>query len=788
MVGKENKQFFPVMPLINTVVFPKVAVPLAVGRPQSLAALDMIEPSRDGERRMLVIAQKNTAAKQPVWDDMQNIGTIVIIKRIEKLQGGSLQVVVQGEARMRIQTRRMCKSCMIACGEILPNPNQKTLKTRALVQENQKLALKIASIMDPEHGIQHYGRLISSIEDPLLQNYRLVSLANLGVEEQQSILEQNNLSKLLEQVRAVLIREHQIAKVRIEIASQTKSDLEQQQREAVLRQQKRAIESALGEQDSEQDDRQELKFRLEAVTVMPKKVRAEAEREIKRMERLQPSTSDFQVARTYVELILELPWSETTETIKDLNITESALNEDHFGLESVKEHILEHISVMQLNDAAKAPILCLVGPPGVGKTSLGRSIARSLGRKFEHISLGGMHDEAELRGHRRTYVGAMPGRIIQAIRRTGVMNPVIMLDELDKLLDDGHRGYPSAVLMEILDPAQNVSFQDNYLNLPYDLSNVFFIATANSLDTISRPLLDRMEVIELSGYTEVEKKAIAERYLIPRQMKDAGLTPRQLAFKDNAMNELIRCYTRESGVRELNRSIGRIARKQSRRVLEKKPVRQITTKHLPNYLGPKKYLTAQTDEQPLVGVASGLGWTEMGGEIIKVEAVLMDKKQSLLLTGRLGDVMKESAYAARSYIWSRACDFGLDLEQIQDAGVHIHLPAGGIPKDGPSAGVTMATALLSVYSGRPVRSDIAMTGEITLTGGIIAVGGIKEKVLAAHRSGYKHIILPKQNRKDEELLPSEVVDEVQLIYVSDLKTVFRKAVIGFKTKLRTKVD
>ena len=781
-MAKGDNKYYPVMPLINTVVYPKMTIPLAVGRKQSLAALGQVAEDNDGHRRLLVVTQKNTEVNEPTWDDLYDVGTLVVVNKTESLQGSTLQVVVEGERRFRLKHKEIGPSCMIAGGEILPDPKGTTLKSKVLIRENQEIALKIASLMDPNNGNQHYQRYVGSIKDPLMQNYRLASLATISVEEQQEILEQDQLPRLLSQVHDVLVREHQIAKVRVEIANKTRTDLEKQQREAVLRQQKRTIESALGEQGSEQDEQLQLIHRLESITGMPEKVRTEAMREIKRMERLPSSASDFQVSRSYVELILELPWSETTETIKDISRTEAALNEDHFGLEDIKERILEHIAVMQLNADAKAPILCLVGPPGVGKTSLGRSIARSLGRKFEHISLGGLHDEAELRGHRRTYVGAMPGRIIQAVNRAGVINPVLMLDELDKLLNDGRRGYPSAVLMEILDPTQNVAFQDNYLNLPYDLSKIFFIATANSLQNISRPLLDRMEVVELAGYTEAEKKVIAERYLIPRQTEEAGLSKRQLTFKGDALNEIIRSYTRESGVRELSRSIARIARKQSKKVLEKKPARAITAKQLPNYLGPQKFLSQAIHQKPRVGVVAGLGWTEMGGEIIKVEAVRADTNRTLHLTGRLGDVMQESAHAARSYILSQANRFGLNLDEIQKTGVHLHLPAGGVPKDGPSAGVTMATALLSVYGGLPVHSHIAMTGEITLTGEVLAVGGIKEKVLAAHRAGYQAVILPTFNKKDKELLPPEVLEAVSLVFVDDLAQVFRKMLIGLKMK------
>jgi ATP-dependent Lon protease len=544
----------------------------------------------------------------------------------------------------------------------------------------------------------------------------------------------------------------------------------------MLRQQKRAIEQALGEGEDDEDIR-ELKAELDAAQ-LPDAVRKEVDRELKRLARVPPSAPDYQVSRAYLELVAELPWHQQTEDQLDLQHAAQVLNEDHYGLEEIKERILESLAVLKLNPQAKAPILCLVGPPGVGKTSLGQSIARAMGRKFERLSLGGLHDEAELRGHRRTYIGAMPGRIIQGVRRAGVTNPVLMLDEIDKLGRD-FRGDPSAALMEILDPAQNKDFRDNYLNLPYDLSKVFFITTANTLEGISRPLLDRMEILELSGYSDREKQAIARQYLIPRPRQVTGLEEDQLNFSDDALQTLIRRYTREAGVRELERVIGRVARKRARQVVEGGTLpTEISADALTEMLGPEKFKgdTSRRDLPP--GVAAGLAWTEAGGDVLYVEATCVPKDDKLTLTGHLGQVMQESARAARSCLWSMASALDLDRSRIEEQGIHVHVPEGAVPKDGPSAGVTMATAMYSAYTQKPARADVAMTGELTLTGLVLPVGGIKEKVLAAHRNGIHHVILPKENAADLRKLPEAVRNEMTFTLAEKLEEVLEVAVGG----------
>jgi ATP-dependent Lon protease len=538
----------------------------------------------------------------------------------------------------------------------------------------------------------------------------------------------------------------------------------------------------LGETNPEQAEVHQLRERLEK-TELPDDVRKEANRELSRLDKLPAAAPDYQVIRTYLDFVLELPWFNTTQDNLDLGRARQILDEDHFDLQEVKERILEQLAVLKLNPHAKAPILCFVGPPGTGKTSLGHSIARALGRKFERMSLGGLHDEAELRGHRRTYIGAMPGRIIQAIRRAGSRNPLVMLDEVDKLGHD-FRGDPAAALMEILDPAQNTTFRDNYLDLPFDLSKVFFITTANTLDAIPKPLFDRMETLHLAGYSEEEKTQIARRYLIPRQLTEAGLTAEQLVIPDETLSYIIARYTREAGLRQLERALGRLARKVAIHFAEGK-CEPVTPRpdDLPDMLGPEKFFPERARKKLPPGVATGLAWTEAGGEVLQVEALLLPGTKGLILTGQLGDVMKESARAAQSYIWSQAEQLGISATLLRRSGVHIHVPAGAIPKDGPSAGVAMVTALASLYTKCPVRSDTAMTGEITLTGLVLPVGGIKEKVLAARRAGIRRVILPKENEKDLRALPEHVQHELEFIFAENIEAVLETAVPGLSERL-----
>jgi ATP-dependent Lon protease len=551
-----------------------------------------------------------------------------------------------------------------------------------------------------------------------------------------------------------------------------------EQRDYVLRQQMRAIQKELGEGKEGESELELLRERLKAAD-LPDDVRKEADREMTRLDRLSPQAPDYNVGRTWLELILELPWKNGTESTIDIAAARRILAEDHFGLKDVKERILEHLGVLKLNPGAKAPILCFVGPPGVGKTSLGQSIARALGRKFERLSLGGMHDEAELRGHRRTYIGAMAGRIIQAVRRAGVNNPVLMLDEVDKLGRD-FRGDPAAALLEILDPEQNKTFRDNYLDLPFDISKVFFVMTSNTLETIPQPLLDRMEVVRLAGYSDEEKIEIAKRYQIPKQLKEAGLSPDVCALSDDALRIVISRYTREAGVRQLERAIGRVMRKVALKVAEGEAPSSVEIKpeQLTDLLGPERISPEQARQNVPAGVATGLAWTEAGGDVLYIEAALLKGGKGLSITGQLGEVMQESAHIAESYIWSHAAEFGIDQALFRHYGVHVHVPAGAIPKDGPSAGVTMTTALTSLYTGLPVRTDVAMTGEVTLSGLVMPIGGLKEKVLAARRLGIKTIILPKQNEKDLRDIPEDARKEMEFVLAGHVHEVLKAAIPG----------
>ncbi len=567
-----------------------------------------------------------------------------------------------------------------------------------------------------------------------------------------------------------LSHEIQVLELRQKIASNARDEMSKEQREYLLRQQLRAIQQELGEKDADKAELELLRERF-SKTDLPEEAKKEFELEMARLEKLPAGAPDFHVTRTYLEFMLDLPWNTLSEDNLDLQHARDVLDADHFGLKEIKERILEQLSVLRRNPDAKAPILCFVGPPGVGKTSLGQSIARALGRKFERFSLGGMHDEAELRGHRRTYIGAMAGRLLQAMRRAGAQNPVLLLDEIDKMGRD-FRGDPAAALLEVLDPEQNKTFRDNYLDLAFDLSKVLFITTANSLDTIPQPLLDRMELIRLSGYSEEEKEQIARRYLIPKQMKSAGLTETELEFTDEGLRAVIRGYTREAGLRRLERAIARVTRKVTLQLEEKATEKVVVTPDsLSDLLGPEIFLPEQMRKTVQSGVATGLAWTEAGGDVLYIESALLPNGKGLTMTGQLGEVMQESAKIAQSYIWSHAADLGVDPEKIKDNAVHIHVPAGAIPKDGPSAGVTMTTAMTSLYTGLPARSDTAMTGEITLTGLVLPIGGLKEKVLAARRSGIRRLILPQSNKKDLRDLPDHVRQEMQFHFVDRIEEV-----------------
>ena len=776
-------ELLPCIPLKNVVIFPKLVAPISVGRPKSLAAVD--HAVKHTNSRILAFLQKDMEKEDPDMKDLYEVGVQCLVRRVEDRDNGA-QVILEGfqrvtalsqtseEPYMELSVQRLDEDVDLE-DESLP------VDSRALQNNNLELARKVANLMNPDKGDQIFKQFVANHTRAVTQAYRFSTKSpNADCEVHQALLEIDDVETLLRAVGELLRNDISVAEVQLEIQSKAAKINESGQREVFLRQQKRAIEEALGEGDSD-DEIQELREKIKQIN-FPDATRKEIERELKRLQKMSSQAAEYQVARSYLELVTELPWNIITEDNLDLRHAGVVLDEDHYGLEDVKERILEALAILQLNPEAKSSILCFVGPPGVGKTSLGQSIARAMGRKFERMSLGGLHDEAELRGHRRTYIGAMPGRVLQAVRRCGVRNPVLMLDELDKLGRD-YRGDPSAALMEILDPAQNKEFRDNYLNLPFDLSKVFFITTANTLHGIPAPLLDRMEVLELTGYSEMEKVEIAKKYLIPRQIENAGLQTKQLKFNVAGIKHCIQRYTREAGVRELERTIERIARKRAKEsLLDKSLSKTVTATVISRLLGPEKFKADRARENVGDGVATGLAWTAAGGDVLYIEASLAPKEEKVTITGQIGQVMQESARAARSYIWKAAPELDIDRTDIEQAGVHIHVPEGAVPKDGPSAGVTMATALASAYSKKAVREDIAMTGEITLSGLVLPVGGIREKVLAAHRTGIKHVILPKDNEAELTKLPDTVRDDMEFTLVDTLADVVKVAIPELKLK------
>ncbi|MBI3951253.1 MAG: endopeptidase La [Acidobacteria bacterium] len=772
MIELETLQTLPVLPVKNTVLFPYLGMPLSVGRPGSMAAVEAALKSE--EKEIVVVAQRDASVEVPRQEDLYTIGTKAVIKRMARSAENTIQLVVQGVEQVMLVGIVQSEPYLIARVQALPLPEDQSAEVEALHREVLRLVGQAITLIQAQAPAE-FGQLLANTTDPLQLVYLLGTVLSLELEREQALLEAKTRAEALRLMHSYLTHEVQVLELRQQIANQAQTEMNRQQREYLLRQQMRAIQQELGEQNPEQADIELLRQRLAEADV-PDEVRKEAERELSRLEKLPAASPEYNVIRTYLELVLELPWPKSTEDVLDIARTRAVLDEDHYDLKEVKQRILEHLGVLKLNPEAKAPILCFVGPPGVGKTSLGQSIARAMGRKFERSSLGGMHDEAELRGHRRTYIGAMPGRIIQALRRAGVNNPVLMLDEVDKLGRD-FRGDPAAALLEILDPEQNREFRDNYLDLPFDLSKVFFITTANTLETIPQPLLDRMEVLRLSGYSEEEKVEIANRYLIPRQLKQAGLTTDQCTITDEALRRVISRYTREAGVRQLERAIGRLMRKVALRFAEgnREPI-TIHPEDLPELLGPERFSQERARKQLPPGVATGVAWTESGGDVLYIEATLLPGGRGLTLTGQLGEVMKESAHAAQSYIWSHADELGIDRKLFRRSGVHIHVPAGAIPKDGPSAGITIATALAALYTQCPTRSDTAMTGEITLTGLVLPIGGIKEKVLAARRAGIPRVILPKENEKDLRELPDEVREEMEFIFVERVEEVLAAAI------------
>ncbi|MGI8555620.1 MAG: endopeptidase La [Pyrinomonadaceae bacterium] len=755
-----------VLPLQQTTLFPDTVVPLNVGRKRSMQAVEFALATEEKLLACVTLKTENVTGQDAKPADLYEIGTLVTIKRMMRENEG-MQLIVQGTERIRVVYWSQEEPFLKAKVEILPELTIKNNDEVEALKRNVQVLIQQALTMLPNVPPEIRMAVISN-NDPVQLSYFLGSVLMLGVEQEQKMLEADTADELLSLSYQYLSREVEIMPIRTKIASAAQGEMDKSHRAYILRQQMKAIQKELGEDDSngEKAEAAQLRERLETAD-LPEEVSKEAMRELKRMEQLPQAAPDYHVIRTYLEYILELPWKKSSAEKIDLDEARKILDEDHYGLEDIKERILESLAVIKLRPDSKSPIILFVGPPGVGKTSLGRSIARALGREFDRISLGGVRDEAELRGHRRTYVGAMPGRIIQTLRRVGVNNPVLMLDEIDKMGND-YRGDPASALLEILDPAQNNTFRDHYLDLPFDLSKVFFIATANQLAPIPAPLRDRMEIIQLAGYSDLEKLNIAKEYLVPRQIKENGLQTDQFEITDDAINLLTSRYTREAGVRQLERTIGNLARKVALKVAqgaEGEKVK-ITAQDIKSYLGSPRFYPEEARKELPAGVATGMAWTEMGGEVLFIEATLLPGSSGLILSGQLGEVMKESAQAARSYLWSHAKEFDIDPKMIKENGVHVHVPAGAIPKDGPSAGVTMASAMASLYTGRKVRNDTAMTGEITLSGLVFPVGGIKEKVLAAHRAGIRRIILPSRNEADIEDIPEEVRHQLEIIPVA----------------------
>jgi ATP-dependent Lon protease len=763
----------PVLLLRDIVVFPYMIVPLFVGREKSKNAIDLALSSH---RMILLVTQKDMEIEEPKREDIYDVGTVAMIMRMLKLPDGRVRILAQGLVRARIDHLEEEASLYTAAVQVLPEPDpvEKTIETEALirnVRSDLEKAASLGKMLAPEVLI-----IAANVEEPGRLADLTASNLELKVGEAQQILEVIDPVQRLKKGYDLLSREIQLLDVQSRISSEAKGEMDKMQRQYFLRQQMKAIQKELGEGSELQEETKVYQDKLRKLKVAAE-VREELDKQISRLAQMHPESAETTVLRNYLDWMFALPWDKSTVDNLDLKKAKTILDEDHYGLDKVKERILEYLSVRKLSKKIKGPIICFVGPPGVGKTSLGKSIARALGREFHRISLGGVHDEAEIRGHRRTYVGALPGRIIQGLRRAGSNNPVFMMDEVDKIGAD-FRGDPSSALLEVLDPEQNFSFRDHYLGVPFDLSKVMFITTANLIDPIQPAFRDRMEIIELPGYTEEEKLQIAERHLVPKQVKEHALTPRLIAITEGAIQRIIGQYTREAGVRNLEREIASLCRKVARKVAEGRRTRtRITSKSAETFLGPPKIFKDQLLRTDHIGITTGVAWTETGGEILFVEATKMRGKGNLTLTGSLGEVMKESAQAALSYIRTHADEYGIPGRSFSDFDFHIHIPEGAIPKDGPSAGVTMATSLISVCTDIKVRRDIALTGEITLRGIILPVGGIKEKVLAAQRAGIRKMILPLPNKKDLIDIPKYIRARMEFIFVEEIGDVFRQALV-----------
>ena len=752
----------PVLPLRDTVAFPETLAPLAVGQERSIHLVDDVL----GANRMLaMVTAKDPENEVPGPADLHGVGVVGAVARMMKVPDGSLRILVQGMQRVKLGAYVAEQPYMVARISEMPDVVEPSAELEALSRNVQRTFMEIVEQIP--YLPEELQMAVANIDDPSTLSYLIAGALRIGTEEKQKLLEQVDVAKRLRHLSRILARELEVVQLGTQIQSQVQSEIDKGQREFVLRQQMKAIQEELGEGDEQQAEVTELREKIEAAE-LPEHALEAAERELSRLEKLPPAAAEHGVIRTYLEWLTELPWSKQTEDELDMGHAREVLDADHYDLEKVKDRILEYLAVRKLNPSSPGPILCFVGPPGVGKTSLGRSIARALGREFERISVGGVRDEAEIRGHRRTYIGAMPGTIVRALRDAGSRNPVFMIDEIDKMGAD-FRGDPASAMLEVLDPAQNDSFRDHYLDLEFDLSDVVFIATANVLDTIPGPLLDRMETIELAGYTLEEKRHIARRYLVRRQIEANGLKPSQIEITDAALTAIIEEYTREAGVRNLERQIGTLCRKVARQVAEGRTrgkVR-ISGKRARELLGRRRVFAEQRRRTRDPGVATGLAWTPAGGDVLFIEATAMPGSGRLTTTGQLGEVMKESAQAALSYVRGHYREMAPKLPEgwFAEHDVHIHVPAGAVPKDGPSAGVAMTVALSSLVSGRPVRNDVAMTGEVTLTGQVLPIGGVKEKSLAAQRAGIKKVIVPSRNEADVAEIPEHERAGLGFVYV-----------------------
>ncbi|MFD2618130.1 endopeptidase La [Terrilactibacillus laevilacticus] len=766
----ENKNvMLPLLPLRGLLIYPSVVLHLDVGREKSVEALEKVMKD---DHRILLSAQKDVGLEEPEQSDIYEVGTIALVKQMLKLPNGTIRILVEGEKRARITSFTDTDDFFEVSADVLEDEDTQDIETKALMRRTLDQFndyIQLSNKVTPET----YAA-VADIEEPGRFADMVASHLSLKIKEKQALLETVDVKERLNKLISLLADEQEILSLEKKIGQQVKKSMERTQKEYYLREQMKAIQKELGEREGREGEVESLRSQIEK-SAMPESVKEKALKEISRYEKLPPTSQESGIIRTYIDWFLQLPWSEKTEDVIDLERAKEYLDEAHYGLDKVKERVLEYLAVQKLTQSLKGPILCLAGPPGVGKTSLAKSIAKSLNRHFVRISLGGVRDEAEIRGHRRTYVGAMPGRIIQGMKKAGTINPVFLLDEIDKMSND-FRGDPSAAMLEVLDPEQNGNFSDHYLEEPYDLRNVMFVTTANNIGTIPGPLLDRMEIINISGYTEEEKQHIALEHLFPRQLKAHGLKKSQLKIQPESMKTLISQYTREAGVRSLDRLLAKICRKAAKRIVsgEQKSV-TITLNTLENFLGKPIFRHGVAELRDQIGTATGLAYTSVGGETLSIEVSLSPGKGKLILTGKLGDVMKESAQAAFSYIRSHAEELHIAEDFHETRDIHIHVPEGATPKDGPSAGITMATALISALTNRPVRREVGMTGEITLRGRVLPIGGLKEKSLGAHRAGLKTIIFPKDNERDLQDIPESVRQDLKFIPVSHLDEVLKYA-------------